>query len=1401
MESPSAYIPLDRRLALLGQNEVADHSTGTVLFADVSDFTALTELFFKELGPKRGVEQLTLQLNAIYGTLIDSVAAWHGSVVGFSGDALTCWFDGDNGHRAACCALLIQQAMTEWATITITEQQVAAFAIKIALAYGPVRRFVVGDAKIQYLDTLAGATLQRVMQAEHQASRGEIVVSREIIENLGFAATIAGWRTPDLAILTDVAPGLPLAPWPQLDQALPSELTQPWLLPLVYQHIVAGQSQFLAEIRPLVALFMRFDGIDYDQDAAAQAKLNALTQHVQHTLAQVEGTLLHLVVGDKGQYFYAIFGAPLAHEDDALRAVRAALALQTLPSTFPDVTAVHIGISKGRMLVGSYGNNTYRTYSALGDEVNVAARLMMHAESGQILISHHVAEATAAAYTCTPLAAITIKGKQEPLPVALVDGPRYSSLPLFDRQTTPGLIGRETELAQIVPLLERGCAGEGQIIVLEGDAGVGKSHLAMTVLDLAAALGARTVFSACQSADQQSSYAPWRQMLRSLFGLDAAHPAPDSPRKQRRQHIRRLMNTVHKLHPAWRERVPLLSDVLELAIPDNATTAGFEARVRQEALFNFITDVLHTWTEVQPLLLVLEDAHWLDEASLGLLLALSQRLSATPLLLLLTQRPPDQGVNAPLAVLADLAYCTSVPIRELPPTGVLALITQHLNGSPPQLLVDIIQARTQGNPFFIEELLATLRESGRLFLASNGMWQIAESMIQVLHEADCVAWVQGDWTLLPDAPLGTVYLGLPDSVRGVVLSRIDRLPEDQRLTLKVASTIGRIFAFDVLRQSHPLQFDAGRLREQLRLLEMHNFTITELPGPHLSYIFKHTLIQEVAYETLLESQQQELHQAVATTMQRLHPEAVEQLAYHFSRSGQRDQALWYLELAARKAQRAYANETALAYYTRALAFEERWQWRKGQIEILHLLGRRPEEFAALRALPDDPAVPLAEVAFQCGLYYEATSDYVQAQMYMQRALEAYREQGQRIGEMLTLRRLGAITRSLGQHEVAKQWYQTGLAVFQYQHLRLEEEKYALAQLLIGLGTIHRQQSEFAEAHECYMRALNINQEIGNRYGEAEALNGLGGSAYYQRHYAEAQTYWEQTRAIYQLLGDRVQQGISLYNLGLVFQEIGDYSQAEQYLHNALEIQQRVGNRWEEANIWNILGTLHQQMGDVAQAEACLQRSLATQRSIGDTSGQAYTLSNLGVLYCDCGNMPQAEMQLLAGLALARNQLDHLLEAHCLSHLGIVYQHMNEPAKAIQYSQQALHIRTNLQLAIWTTTDFATLALAHMRLGQLTEAVEYASQSITLLDSFQNEGLEAPHQDFFACFQVFQQVGDEQRALDALQKSYDLVQQYAVKIPAIENRTRFLDYFPLHRAIVQHYQDLSSKNTAPTSRVL
>jgi CheY-like chemotaxis protein/class 3 adenylate cyclase/predicted metal-dependent HD superfamily phosphohydrolase len=422
VEPLHVYLPMDRRHALLRGESLPDRTNGAALFADISGFTPLTAALAQELGLQRGAEELTRLLNEVFGALVAEVHSYRGSVIGFSGDAITCWLDGDDGLGATACALAMQRAMAPFGSLSTPTGTPVSLAIKVAVVAGPVRRFLAGDPDVQIMEVIAGRTLDHLARAEHNARPGEVVVAAGVREQAG-ARLRLGERRVDpetgegFAVVLGLEEPVPLRPWPELPpDGLPDQLCRPWLAPAVARRLSGGSKQFLAELRPAVALFLSFEGIDYDGDDGAGAKLDAFVRWAQAIVHRHQGMLVQLTVGDKGSYLYAAFGAPVAHENDEVGAVQAALALQSLPADLLFVKRVQIGLARGRMRTGAYGSTMQRTYGVLGDKTNLAARLMQAAADG-ILCDEAVFQGARQALSFQPLPRIRVKGKVEPIAV------------------------------------------------------------------------------------------------------------------------------------------------------------------------------------------------------------------------------------------------------------------------------------------------------------------------------------------------------------------------------------------------------------------------------------------------------------------------------------------------------------------------------------------------------------------------------------------------------------------------------------------------------------------------------------------------------------------------------------------------------------------------------------------------------------------------------------------------------------------------------------------------------------------------------------------------------------------------------------------------------------------------
>ena len=408
------YLPPDRLRTLAHGETLPDRTTGSALFADISGFTPLTEALRELLGARRGAEELAKHLDTVFNSLIAETDKHGGSVVGFAGDAITCWFDESTSfaaQRAMACALALQRAMPALSSIVLPNQATITLALKVSIASGTARRFVVGDPNIQYLDVLAGPTVSRTSTAEQLAQKGEILLDEATATLLGPLLKIVEWRTDTdggqrFAVAEDFAWDIrPVHAWAV--QHLRDEQLRAWILRPVYEREVSHRSALLTELRPCVALFVRFMGIDYDADDG-QEQLDTFIQRTQRAAKRYAGTLINITVGDKGSYVYIDLGAMSVHEDDARRAVRLALKLRDTAEM-----QLQMGITLGTMCVGSFGSQTRRTFGTLGDEVNFAARLMQIAAPGEILLSGHVHRTVGDDFVFEPRSPLKLKGKSE----------------------------------------------------------------------------------------------------------------------------------------------------------------------------------------------------------------------------------------------------------------------------------------------------------------------------------------------------------------------------------------------------------------------------------------------------------------------------------------------------------------------------------------------------------------------------------------------------------------------------------------------------------------------------------------------------------------------------------------------------------------------------------------------------------------------------------------------------------------------------------------------------------------------------------------------------------------------------------------------------------------------------
>jgi class 3 adenylate cyclase/tetratricopeptide (TPR) repeat protein len=1280
MEALSTYIPMDRRQALARGETLPDRALGSALFADISGFTQLAEALVRTLGARRAAEELICCLNEVYEALITEVHRRHGSVVGFSGDAITCWFDGDDGLRAVASGFAMQAALQRSGRIAVPSGETVEIAAKVAIAVGPVRRFVVGSPDVVRVDVLAGETLQRMAAGEHLAARGEVLIDQALDAQVQSALRIAEWRTDDdtgrcYAVISDLLQPVSDDPWPPIEsEAIQEEEASSWVLRPVHDRLRTGQEAFLAELRPTVAFFMGFGGIDYDRDSDAPQRLDAYVRWVQQILVRYGGQLIQITIGDKASYLYASFGALVAHDDDARRAVAAALEALSLPAELDYIGDVRIGVTLGRTYCGAYGSSSCRTYGVQGDSVNLSARLMQAAPSGGVLTDDGVYRAAEHSFLWEQRPPLRVKNKSEPVavfrplatrsqPVAGLQEPLY---------TVP-FVGREAELTAINDTIGRTFAGEGRIIAFVAEAGMGKSRLVAETIQLwrtgsphSRGHGIDVHAGECESYAASNSYHVWHGILRSFFGLDET--AADE------EQIAALEDQLRAINPALVPRLPLLGLALNLSIPENDLTRSLDAKLRKGSLEALLVDCLRARAAEGPLLVVLEDCHWLDPLSRDLLEAVARGVATLPVLLVVAYRPPQPG-QVPALQIAQLPQCRVLELTSLTPLETERLIELKLSelagpGSrPSEKLVQRVAGLAQGNPFFIEELL------------------------HYLH----------DRNLDPRDDEALANLDLPASLDRLILSRIDQLSETQKITIKVASVIGRQFRMDWLWGAHP-QIGA---REQIKsdLDALHRLDLTPLDQqletgtpaePERVYLFKHIVTRDVAYESVPYGTRSQLHGQLGQFIERAYAEELDRyvdlLAYHYDLSQIEPKKREYLFKAGEAAQTAFANETAIAYYRRLLpllpeAEQVNVLIRLGQ--VLELVGEWSEAADLYRQaleLADRAGDQRAEAACRrtMGWLLRKQGAYQEAIDWLVQARAGFEGLDDRAAVSQVMTDIGEIKRQLGEYAEARQWYEDALRLTD----SVEEPRprlMARAQALKGAGTLAAQQGDNETARTLYQESLAIQRDLGDRPGVAVLLSNLGVVAYYSGDYASARSLDEESLAVFREIGDHWSVATLLNNIGDIARDQGDFAAGKRLLAESLDVRRQLGDMGGIAFSLNSLGDVLLDEGDLAAARPLLEESLVINHDLGDRAAVAYLLDDFAAILA-AGGQPELALRLAGAAAAAREAIGSQLSPGERSRFDRLeapaWQGLDEDrARAVHAEGRALAVDRAVELAL------------------------------------------------------------------------------------------------------------------------
>jgi class 3 adenylate cyclase/tetratricopeptide (TPR) repeat protein len=1052
---------------------------------------------------------------------------------------------------------------------------------------------------------------------------------------------------------TSITPSATTAPAGTIEQA-PLAYTPAYLA----EKILLSRAALEGERKQVTVLFADLKGsmellAERDPEEARQL-LDPVLDRMMAAVHQYEGTV-NQVMGDG---IMALFGAPLAHEDHAVRACYAALRMQEAVKQYAaEVQRSHavpihmrVGLNAGEVVVRSIGSDLHMDYTAVGQTTHLAARMEQMAMPGAILITPAVLGLVEGFVQVKALGAMPVRGLRDPVEVYEVTGAGMvrSRLQAAAARGLTRFVGRDQEVVVLQQALAQASAGHGQVVALVGEAGVGKSRLVYEYVRSHRTRGWRVLASASVSYGKATPYFPVMDLLKRYCQVDDS----DDVRTIRAK----VTGQVVTLDAALQETVPALLALLD-ALPEDSAFLHLDPPQRRQRTLVALQRLLLRESQEQPLLLVFEDLHWIDSETQALLDSLVERLPTAQLLLLVNYRPeyqPSWGSKT---------YYTQLRLEPLPPASAAAVL-QALLGNDPSLvpLKQLLMARTEGNPFFLEESVHTLVETGVL-VGAPGAYQLVK-------------------------PFDS--LQMPATVQAVLAARIDRLPPEEKRLLQTAAVIGTEVPFALLQAIADVPEVA--LHRGLAYLQAAEFLYEIRLFPEPEYTFKHALTHEVAYNSLLLERRRGLHGRIVEALETLTPERVaeqvERLAHHALRGEVWDKAVPYCQQAGARARDRAAFREAVAAFeqalqalvhlpepgdTRVLAIELRLasplfalgEYGRnlallGEAEALaralddrSRLGRVLARIAAILRITGDLdsamaagrqalalAVELGESALQVeasqslGRAYYAIGDFGRAAELLRQSVEAADRESDTPSTDGRIESRAWLARTLSELGAFAEGRRHGEEAL---HLATLAGRGITPIVVHGcLGYLYLAKGDLEHAIRALDQGLALCRASDTRNFLRSIAAGLGYASALQGRLTEGRALLEEAISESIRMGAR-QRALWVAWLSEVCRLAGRSEEAWQHALQALDLAQQQKNRGDEALALHQLGVVqaHAVPPDVTQAEAHYQQALALAEQLGMRPLQAHCHLGLGTLYARTGQRQQARTALMTAIDLYR----------------------------------------------------------------------------------------------------------------------------------------------------------------------
>jgi class 3 adenylate cyclase/tetratricopeptide (TPR) repeat protein len=1033
--------------------------------------------------------------------------------------------------------------------------------------------------------------------------------------------------------------------------------------PYLAEKILTSRSALEGERKHVTVLFADLKGSTeliegLDPEEARQLLAPAL--HVMmDAVHRYEGTV-NQVLGDG---IMALFGAPVAHEDHAVRACYAALAMQAAMRRYAEeVRRSHglemqarVGLNSGAVVVRAIGNDLHMDYSAVGQTTHLAARMEQLATPGSIRLTAATLRLVEGLVQVNALGQFPVRGLPEPVEVFELVGASAVRRPL-QAAAAHGLtrfVGRQQELAALQQALEQTGAGHGQIVAVVGEAGVGKSRLYYEFVHSHHTPGWLVLESASVSYGKTTPYYPVIDLLKRYSHVEE--------RDDTRTIRAKVTGQVLTLDPALQDTVPALLSLLD-ALPEDSPFLRLDPPQRRQRTLDALKRVLLRESQEQPLLLVFEDLHWIDSETQALLNHLIEGLPTARLLLLVNYRPEYQHGWG------SKTYYTQLRLDPLPPVSADEFLHALLGGDPSLApLTPLLIARTEGNPFFLEESVRTLVEMG-LLVGEPSAYRLAQA-------------------------LPTVQV--PPTVQAVLAARIDRLPPEEKRLLQTAAVLGTEVPLPLLQAIAEVPEEA--LHRGLTHLQAAEFLYEMRVFPECEYTFKHALTHEVAYGSLLLERRRVLHARIVEALEALAPdrvaEQVERLAHHALRGEVWAKALVYCRQAGEKAVARSAYREAVGSFEQALSV------------LTHL----PEQRDTL-----EQAIDL-RLALRSVLHPSADWGRILAYLREAEILAAALDDQRRLGQVLVF--LSFHFRLMGAYDQAVAADQRALALAMASD---DVVLHALANL--HLGQAYQAQGDSRRAIDCLRQTLTSLEGTGRHehFGQV-ILPAVSSRAWLVVCHAElgmfakGSAFGEEGLRIAEAMEQPASIMRAYWGVGLLSLRQGDLPRALPRLEQAVSICQDADLPAVFPWLAAALGETYILAGRIADAVPLLTQALEQTTARESIDLQTLCLLPLGQAHVLAGRLEEAHTLAEHTLALTRRHQQRGHEAYALRLLGDIAVRREPPecTQAASFYRQALALAEELGMRPLQAHCHRSLGMLYATTGQREQARAALSSAIDL----------------------------------------------------------------------------------------